>query len=132
MDPHLINPFTLCCQVQWDMNPHLISSFTPCCQVPWNVNPHLIISFTPCCQVPWDVNPHLIIVCPCCSCFMFNAHAQLVYYYFRAHASDTCFQYKTINNSTHQFIKQYLRNLNIKPQHAVKHLNHNSYHTSHS
>jgi hypothetical protein len=98
-------------------------SFTSYCQVPWDVNPHLINPFTPCCQVPWDVNPHLIIVCLCCSCFTFYAHA---------HALDTYFQYKTINNSTYQFINQYLRNLNPKPQHAVKHLNHNSYQTSHS
>jgi hypothetical protein len=107
-------------------------SFTPYCQVPWDVNPHIINPFTPYCQVPWDVKPHLIIVCPCCSCFMFHAHDQLVYYYFHAHAIDTYFQYKTTNNSTHQFINQYLRNLNLKPLNAVKHLNHNSYHTSHS
>jgi hypothetical protein len=100
---HSFNP---CCQVLWDENPHLTSAFTPCCQVPWDVNPHLISSFTPCYQVPWDVNPnpHLIIVCPCYSCFMFHAHTQLVYYYFHAHALNTYFQYKTRNNSTHQFI----------------------------
>lgn len=84
------------------MNPYLISLFTPYCQVPGDVNLYLISSFTPYCQVLWDVNPHLIIVCSCCSYFMFHAHTL-----------DTCFKYKTINNSTHQFIDQYLRNLNL-------------------
>jgi hypothetical protein len=87
--------FTPCCQVPWDTNPHLIIPFTPCCQVPWDVNPHLISSFTPSCQVSWDVNPHLIIVYPCCSCFMFHAHAQILYIYFHGHAFNTCFTHKT-------------------------------------
>jgi hypothetical protein len=44
-----------------------------------------------------------------CLCLMLN---NILYSHFHDHAFNTCFQYKSINSLTHQFINQYLRNLN--------------------
>jgi hypothetical protein len=62
------------------------------------------------CSFLWDVNPNSFHVqYVTCSCLMLKT---IYIFQFHDHAYSTCFQYKSMNSLRHQFINQYLRNLN--------------------